>query len=365
MLRVPYNLKLAAAPVVLPPRATTLTAAISATASFLDPSTGTTALLTGAGVSVESGIPDYRGPRGTYTLNRNHRPIFYTEFVDHHTIRKRYWARSFLGWEAVRQAKPNRVHKYVGDLIDGGWLNSLVTQNVDSLHSAYVKEVTEIHGTLSSAVCLTCGTHYNRSELQKELARLNPGWADLLEHELDRLSQQRIANPIRAFRLNPDGDLELPASISYDQFSYPTCPSCASNGTAKSKSNGAWSEENINVVFPHSKRNVKDVGVLKPDVVFFGESVEDHVRKAAEQKLQMADKILVVGSSLATYSAFRLIKENKENGKRIGIINVGPVRGEHELLTSGDLRVSFIAGDVLGGVVAIMNEQRNPLAFAN
>ncbi|KAK9432752.1 DHS-like NAD/FAD-binding domain-containing protein [Lipomyces doorenjongii] len=364
MLRIPYNMKIAASPLVLPPKATTLGAAISAAADFLDPATGTTAMLTGAGVSVESGIPDYRGPSGTYTLNRNHRPIFYTEFVDHHTIRKRYWARSFLGWEAVRQAKPNRVHKYVGDLINGGWLRSLVTQNVDSLHSAYVTDVTEIHGTLSSAVCLTCGTHYDRSELQVELGRLNPSWADLLQQELDRLSEQRIANPIKSFRLNPDGDLELPARISYDQFNYPTCPSCASNGTAKSTSNGAWSEENIDIIVPHSKRKVKDVGVLKPDVVFFGESVDDHVKKIAEQKLKMADKILVVASSLATYSAFRLIQENKKNGKRIGIINVGPVRGEHELLVNGDLRVSFIAGDVLGGVVDIMNQQRSPLAYA-
>ncbi|KAK9322452.1 DHS-like NAD/FAD-binding domain-containing protein [Lipomyces orientalis] len=363
MLRVPYNLKMAAAPMVLPPTATTLGAAISATAEFLDPATGTTALLTGAGISVESGIPDYRGPSGTYTLNRNHRPIFYTEFVDHHTIRKRYWARSFLGWPAVRLAKPNRAHKYVGDLINGGWLRSVVTQNVDSLHSAYVKDVTEIHGTLSAAVCLTCGTHYDRSELQAELARLNPDWADMLQQELDRVSQQRIANPIKDFRLNPDGDLELPARISYDEFKYPTCPACASNGTAKSTSNGAWSEENIDVIVPHSQRKVKDVGVLKPGVVFFGESVEDHVRRAAEQKTNVADKILVVASSLATYSAFRLIKENKTNGKRIGIINVGPVRGEHELLVPGDLRVSFIAGDILGGVVDIMNEQRSPLAY--
>ncbi|KAK9469625.1 DHS-like NAD/FAD-binding domain-containing protein [Lipomyces arxii] len=353
MIRVPYNLKTNLPPMVLPSSATTLASAITAATNFMNPATGRTALITGAGVSVESGIPDYRGPTGTYTVNKSHRPIFYSEFIDSHRIRQRYWARSFLGWEAIRRAQPNRVHKYVGDLYRSGWLSSVITQNVDSLHSAYVDDVTELHGTLASAVCLTCDTHLERHELQLRLAELNPDWDGLLQEELERLEKYHsIADPIKDFRLNPDGDLELPSTIRYDNFKYPTCPCCADNGLAQSENDGSWSEENIGVHLSNSARKVKDVGVLKPDVVFFGESVSEYVKREAERKLSEASKILVVASSLATYSAFRLIKENKALGKRIGIINVGLVRGEHELLGEGDLRVSFVAGDVLGGVAA-------------
>lgn len=215
--------------------------------------------------------------------------------------------------------------------------------------------MTEIHGSLASVVCLTCNSMFSRIELQKQLAELNPDWDDLLQQELDRLARQEIESvirdPIKDFRLNPDGDLELPSSIRYDQFKYPTCPSCAEKGLAHTEHDGkSWSLDNQNVSIPHSKRKCNDVGVLKPDVVFFGENVVPEARAAAEQKMRDADKILVVASSLATYSAFRLIKENKHAGKPIGVINMGPVRGEHELLGKGDLRVSFSAGDVLGGI---------------
>ncbi|KAK7207029.1 DHS-like NAD/FAD-binding domain-containing protein [Myxozyma melibiosi] len=353
MIRVPYNLKAAPA-LILPPTANTLPAAIAATKAFLDPSTGSTAVITGAGVSVESGIPDYRGPTGTYTVNKGYRPIFYSEFIDRHDVRKRYWARSFLGWEAVRQAKPNRVHRYIGELMKEGWISSLVTQNVDSLHSHYVPDVTEIHGSLASVVCMTCHTSIPRVDLQTQLAELNPAWADLLQQELDRLARAKSAvrDPIKDFRLNPDGDLELPDSIRYDDFKYPACPACVGSGVAHVDIGDgmSWSLENQDVSVPHSKRKCKDVGVLKPNVVFFGENVDPDMRAAAERKMSEADKILVVASSLATYSAFRLIKENKLAGKAVGVINMGPVRGEHDLLGEGDLRLSFLAGDVLGGV---------------
>ncbi|KAK9478104.1 DHS-like NAD/FAD-binding domain-containing protein [Lipomyces japonicus] len=354
MIRVPYNIKPSIPPLVLPPSAHTLPGAVAAVVDFLDPSTGSTALLTGAGVSVESGIPDYRGPTGTYTVNRDYRPIFYTEFVHNHEIRQRYWARGFLGWQSIRQAKPNRVHKHVGDLISNGWLASVITQNVDSLHSHFVNDVTEIHGSLARAVCLTCGSSHDRGHLQELLCRLNPAWHNLLQLEIDRLattSTTVTANPMKDLRLNPDGDLELPGNVRYNGFKYPACPTCVETGLAKVTSDGAWSTENQNAGVPHANRKRKDVGVLKPDVVFFGESVNEDVKNNAERKLRQADKVLIMGSSIATYSAFRLIKESKAAGKRIGVINVGPIRGEHELLTQGDLRVSFNAGDVLEGVV--------------
>ncbi|KAK9458792.1 DHS-like NAD/FAD-binding domain-containing protein [Lipomyces oligophaga] len=355
MIRVPYNLKPAAPPRILPPSANTLVGAIKAAKAFLEPDKGRTLVITGAGVSVESGIPDYRGPGGTYTLNKSYRPIFYSDFIERHLVRQRYWARSFLGWEAIRLAQPNRVHRAIGQLYDNGWIDNLITQNVDGLHSKYISDVTEIHGTLSAVVCLTCNSRLPRSELQRQLAELNPDWNDLLQQELDRLERQKRVrrDPIQDFRLNPDGDLELPSSIRYDDFRYPVCPTCASRGIAHALEDGqTWSQNlNENVTVAHSHRKVKDVGVLKPDVVFFGENVDIEIRRSAEAKVESADNILVIASSLATFSAFRLVKEGKQAGKTIGILNMGPVRGEHEVLTDSDMRLSFVAGDVLDGIV--------------
>ncbi|KAK9455377.1 DHS-like NAD/FAD-binding domain-containing protein [Dipodascopsis uninucleata] len=356
MIRVPYNLK-SIPPLILPPSASTLEGAASAVSEFLSPSTGKTTLLTGAGISVDSGIPDYRGPSGTYTVNKDYRPIFYSEFINNHIIRRRYWARSFLGWPAISLARPNKAHEYVGKLMNTGKISNIITQNVDSLHSAYVKDVTEIHGSLAKVICLTCGSTYGREEVQTQLSKLNPAWNDLLLQELDRLTKNASPDPIKDFRLNPDGDLELPSSVRYEAFEYPTCPSCASKGIAKASSSGAWITENEDVDVPHSKRKCKDVGVLKPNVVFFGEHVDEEIKKDADRKMQEASKILVAASSLATYSAFRLIKEGKTTGKRIGIINMGPVRGEHDILTTDDIRVSFKVADILG--LVLENESLN------
>ncbi|KAK9472118.1 DHS-like NAD/FAD-binding domain-containing protein [Dipodascopsis tothii] len=307
-LRVPYNIK-DLPPRTLPAGATTLAAAVAATADFLRPATGSTALITGAGVSVESGIPDYRGPAGIYTSNKAYRPIFYSEFVGKHAYRQRYWARSYLGWATVRDARPNRVHRLVGELHRAGWIASLVTQNVDGLHGPFVDDVTNLHGSLADVTCLGCRTKVPRVAVQAQLTALNPSWAAMV-----------TADVVATLKKNPDGDLELPAGVSYEAFAYPRCGTCA--------------------------------GVLKPDVIFFGESLDEAVRAEAQRKVGAADKLLVVGSSLATYSAFRFLKESKAAGKRVGLISTGAVRGEHEWLDDGDLRVSFSAGDVLEGVVA-------------
>ncbi|ODQ51383.1 DHS-like NAD/FAD-binding domain-containing protein [Saitoella complicata NRRL Y-17804] len=301
-----------------------------------------TLLLTGAGVSVDSGIPDYRGPTGTYRVNKSYRPIFFSEFTEKHTSRQRYWSRSFLGYPPVQRARPNDIHKRVAGLWRHGHLSQVITQNVDGLHTASSPDVPtlELHGSLHKVLCLSCRGHIHRQEFQEELKRLNPDWAELL-----RMNEKEL-------QINPDGDVQLPkerrpdgdtqTEKSYEHFRYPACKKC---DAAKTDAAGAW---------------VEGGGILKPSVIFFGEQVPESHKIAAEKAVEQADRVLVIGSSLATYSAFRLIRAAKETGKSVAVVNWGgPIRGEGEILIEeeGDLRIPLKAGAVLAEVESMLMEK--------
>jgi NAD-dependent deacetylase sirtuin 4 len=235
----------------------------------------TIAVLTGAGVSTESGIPDYRGPT---TRHRKRTPIQHHAFVHDPEARRRYWARSTLGWPRFRAARPNAGHAALAALEGVGALSGLVTQNVDQLHQAAGhRQVIELHGALADVICLSCGAHEDRDTLQHRLLVLNPHWIE------------------RAADVAPDGDAELP-SEHVASFRMADCLECG--------------------------------GPLKPAVVFFGGNVARPVVDAAYAVIDRAEALLVVGSSLTVYSGLRFVRRAHERAIPVAILNVGETRGD-------------------------------------
>jgi NAD-dependent SIR2 family protein deacetylase len=331
-MRIPYT-ELLPPPTTIPPTARSLPGALAALQEFLHtppprdlpPST---VLLTGAGLSVASGLADYRGTNGTYRVNKTYRPIYYHEFLGNHEARKRYWARSFLGWTTLRNAQPNAGHYAVRDLGKLGFVSSVITQNVDSFHPRAHPEIPtlELHGYLRSTVCTSCRNEFPREGFQAELARLNPVWNTFLQ-EVIATGALQTEDPLekraRGIRMNPDGDVELPEA-PYTTFRYPACSTCLSSpppladgtrATVEVDNDGAWSP-------------TSNAGILKPAVVMFGESIAGKVKQTAEEAIDGAGRLLVLATSMATYSAWRLAKRAKERGMPIGIVNIGGVRGE-------------------------------------
>ena len=231
------------------------------------------AVLTGAGCSTESGIPDYRGPE---TRRRARNPIQYRAFRDDPTTRQRYWARSLVGWPRIRDARPNPAHLALASLERAGLLTGLITQNVDRLHHrAGQRGVEELHGALAEVVCLGCGAIEDREALQRRLHALNPD----ASHS--------------ATELAPDGDAELEPTRP---FVVPGCTRCG--------------------------------GVLKPHVVFFGEGVPRDRVDRAFAAVDAADALLVVGSSLAVFSGFRFVRHAARTGRPVAMVNLGPTRAD-------------------------------------
>ncbi|KAF6843284.1 sir2 family transcriptional [Colletotrichum musicola] len=340
LMRIPYT-ELLAPPTVRPSNANTVSGAVAALQNFFaaPPSNGlprSTVVLTGAGLSVSSGLADYRGVNGTYRVNKTYRPIYHHEFLSNHEARKRYWARSFLGWTSLHKASPNRGHHAIRDLGSLGLIRSVITQNVDSFHSKAHPDIPtlELHGYLRSTVCVTCRNEYPRDAFQDELARLNPAWAAFLVEALasGALDTENPAERrAKGIRTNPDGDVDLPGA-PYTTFRYPACPSCLAHPPTSPEGakhvvevdgDGAW-------------KPTSSAGILKPAVVMFGESIRGEVKTAAEEAIDGAGRLLVLGTSLATYSAWRLAKRALDRGMPIAIVNTGGVRGEEQLAAVPD-----------------------------
>lgn len=229
-------------------------------------------VLTGAGVSTESGIPDYRG-EGRVARH----PMTFDTFMGSEQARKRYWARSFVGWSVIASAQPNKSHYALAQAESIGRIRHLITQNVDSLHQqAGSKLVTELHGRLSQVICTTCRVSFSRTEMDVMIQELNPEVKKDLSVEF-----------------TPDGDAEVEAT---ENFIVPACKLCS--------------------------------GILKPDVVFFGESVPpDRVAFSMDQ-LDKSDALLVAGSSLTVNSGMRFARAASKSGKPIVIVNVGPTKAD-------------------------------------
>ncbi len=245
-----------------------------------------TVVLAGAGCSTESGIPDYRGPEGRL---RTRTPVRYGEFVRSEANRRRYWARSAVGWRRVSDARPNPAHHGLAALEAAGFVGGVITQNVDGLHHrAGSRVVIELHGSLADVVCLDCGDRISRAEMQTRLEYENRGWLERYRH---RPADAGGREPQAA----PDGDAELPEG-AYESFRVPGCRICG--------------------------------GVLKPDVVFFGENVPRDRVDACWALLDAADVLLVVGSSLTVYSGRRFVYGAAERRVPIAVLNLGETRAD-------------------------------------
>ncbi|KAK3375358.1 SIR2 family histone deacetylase-like protein [Podospora didyma] len=341
LIRIPFATELLPSPTTIPSTARSLPGALAALQVFFTSSSspapnggslggggGPTVVLTGAGLSVASGLADYRGTKGTYRVNPAHRPIYYHEFLASHEARKRYWARSYLGWNVLHKAQPNEGHYALQKLGGLGLVSTVITQNVDSFHTRAHPEIPtlELHGYLRSTVCTSCSAEFARDRFQQELARLNPIWAIFLEDAIasgaldtGSLIGDRVRHFRGGIRINPDGDVELP-DAPYTTFRYPACPKCLTNppanGVVEVDQDGAWSPTR------------STAGILKPAVVMFGENINNGVKHAAEQAIDGAGRLLILATSLATYSAWRLAKRAKDRGMPIAIVNKGGVRGE-------------------------------------
>ena len=252
-------------------------------------------VLSGAGVSTESGIPDYRGPDGR---QRSRSPITYREFTAEPRIRARYWARSLVGWPRMDAARPNAGHRALARLEERGALAGIITQNVDGLHQAAgSRRVVELHGSLADVRCLRCGDRVRRAAIQRRLLELNPGWRTAVDGTAPDGDDAR-EDPIGAFareRMAPDGDADLPDRAARG-FRVPSCRRCG--------------------------------GVLKPDVVFFGESVPPRRTAEAWDLFHRGEALLVVGSSLSVYSGLRFVREAGERELPVAIVNLGRTRGD-------------------------------------
>ncbi|MFC8302648.1 NAD-dependent protein deacetylase [Specibacter sp. NPDC057265] len=239
------------------------------------------ALLTGAGLSTDSGIPDYRGP-GSAPRN----PVTYQEFMNDAPLRRRYWARNHLGWAHMRQAAPNAGHYAVAALEQAGQLTGIITQNVDRLHeSAGAREVVDLHGRFDQIVCMNCSTTYSRAFLAVVLEELNPGFLDAVE----------AAGGVEAA---PDADAALESEQLINSFKVAKCPLCG--------------------------------GLLKPDFVFFGENVPKDRVERSYAMVDAAQVLLVAGSSLTVMSGLRFVKKAAKDGKPVIIINRGKTRGDEQ-----------------------------------
>ncbi|XP_055902739.1 NAD-dependent protein deacylase Sirt4 [Eupeodes corollae] len=250
-------------------------------------------VLTGAGISTESGIPDYRSAGVGLYARSNHRPVQHMEFVKSQAIRQRYWARNFVGWPTFSSTEPNVTHHALARFEREGRIQGIVTQNVDRLHTkAGAKNVVELHGSGYVVKCLSCEYRIDRHEFQNILNTINPEFKDAPD------------------MVRPDGDVEIPLDY-IENFKIPSCPDCGGN--------------------------------LKPEIVFFGDSIpKDRAHKVAEM-IYNSDGLLVLGSSLMVFSGYRMVLQNKDLNLPVAIVTIGETRADH----LAEIKLSAKCGDVI------------------
>ena len=248
------------------------------------------AVLTGAGVSTDSGIPDYRGKGASKRT-----PMNISDYLFSHAARQRYWAGAHVGWKSFSQAEPNQGHLALAAMEQVGIIEGVISQNVDGLHRrAGSSHVVDLHGSLDRVICLDCGQQFDRSGVEKKLSVLNP-W-------LDGLSDIVLA---------PDGDVDV---TDYSSVIVPQCTVCE--------------------------------GMLKPDVVFFGEFVPPKVFSAATSLVKRADALLIAGSSLTVNSGIRLLDQAKRQRMPVIIVNRGETKGDKK----ASVKIDAGTSDVLSGL---------------
>lgn len=234
------------------------------------------AALTGAGISTDSGIPDYRGPDSPPA-----NPMTIRQFTSSRDYRRRYWARNHVGWRHMATTIPNAGHRALAALEHAGVVTGVITQNVDLLHTkAGSRRVINLHGSYARVVCLNCGHAMARAALAEQLEQANPGFTERAE-------------TLGALAVAPDADATV---TDTDSFRFVDCPACG--------------------------------GILKPDIVYFGESVAKEVVAQCYQLIEGSDALLVAGSSLAVFSGYRFVRHAAALALPIAIVNCGATRGD-------------------------------------
>ncbi|XP_047363988.1 NAD-dependent protein deacylase Sirt4 [Vespa velutina] len=249
-------------------------------------------VLTGAGVSTESGIPDYRSAGVGIYARSSRRPVLYKDFCSNEFIRRRYWARNYVGWPRFSTFQPNDTHKVLKNLEEIGKISCIVTQNVDNLHTkAGNRNVIELHGTAFRVMCLNCNHKMERSNFQNILKELNP----LLNSHSEMI--------------RPDGDVDLTQQET-EEFNVPPCENCG--------------------------------GVLKPDIVFFGDNVPRHVVENVKNIVEQSSSLLILGTSLSTFSGYRIVLQALNAKKPIILVNIGKTRADNDISIRIEGRCGYI-----------------------
>lgn len=258
----------------------------------------TAVVLTGAGISTDSGVPDYRGPGAARAT-----PMLFKDFTSNEENRRRYWARAFVGWETMGRANSNDGHRLLAEWEHRGWptpLLGVITQNVDGLHEAAgTQRLVTLHGRIADVICLGCGRMFSREDIQSRLAELNPGfscWVGIEGHP----------------ELRPDGDAVVD---EWADFVIAPCEACG--------------------------------GILKPDVVFFGEAVPADKVRVAQAWVSAADVIVTLGTSLTVMSGLRFVRQAVREGKKAVVVNLGHTRADD----IADVKVDASTSDVLARMV--------------
>ncbi|XP_022884433.1 NAD-dependent protein deacylase SRT2 [Olea europaea var. sylvestris] len=267
-------------------------------------------VLTGAGISTESGIPDYRSPNGAYSTG--FKPITHQQFMRSTRARRRYWTRSYAGWRRFTAAQPGTGHIAVASLEKAGRINFMITQNVDRLHHRAGSNPLELHGTVYIVACTDCGLPLPRNSFQDQVKALNPKWAEAIES----LDYDSHSDKSFGMKQRPDGDIEIDENFWEEEFYIPNCQRCD--------------------------------GILKPDVVFFGDNVPKDRADRAMAAVKECDAFLVLGSSLMTMSAFRLVRAAHEAGAATAIVNVGVTRADDFVPLKINARIGETLSRVLG-----------------
>jgi NAD-dependent SIR2 family protein deacetylase len=261
------------------------------------------AVLTGAGISTDSGIPDYRGPDSPPS-----NPMTIQQFISDPLFRQRYWARNHVGWRHIDDTLPNAGHRAVAALERAGVVTGVITQNVDLLHTkAGSHNVVNLHGTYAQVVCLSCGHTMSRAALAERLEALNPGFIERAE-------------AIGGLAVAPDADAVVADTTS---FRYVDCPRCT--------------------------------GMLKPDIVYFGESVPKDTVAQAYSVVEQAEALLVAGSSLTVFSGYRFVRHAAAMGTPVAVVNRGPTRGD-------DLSTVKVDGGC-SELLTLLADELSPLAL--
>lgn len=259
---------------------------------------GDVVVISGAGLSAASGIPAYRDHDGHW---QHPPPVQHRDFIEQAPTRQRYWARSFVGWPRMAQARPNGGHRALAALEASGGVSAVITQNVDGLHQrSGSQSVLELHGSIHQVCCLACRTRFSRAEVQDWLHLANP------QFDLDAHARAGAA---------PDGDAHV-EEVRYTRFQVPACPACA--------------------------------GLLKPDVVFFGDNVPRERVAAAQETITRARAVLVVGSSLMVYSGYRFVDQAHRLGRPIVAINQGITRADALLTAKVTSDCASVLADLAG-----------------